>query len=207
MACSSFTTAILRSPSIWAYRAALTSSATSSVMGGMASAGFSAGRSDWPETPSPPGTGAATAAGTGSPAGSDKSAARSISSTERGFSEEPAGTAAMPAVSGSSPSSTAAGPSGFCCTGTGTGVSTTFSTTTVRAVRLKETPTISSRTNASAPSVQQAMPNARSRAFFSGGRDSLIRHPRHPSGQACRRTPELLHSQLPHPGKGKEGPS
>ena len=40
---------------LWAYRAALTSSATSSVMGGMASAGFSAGRGDWPETPSPPG--------------------------------------------------------------------------------------------------------------------------------------------------------
>lgn len=165
-------------------------------MGGITSSGFSAGR-DAPLAESPP-PATAAATGTESAAGSDKSASRSISSTERGFSEGDAGTSAICTVSSAAPSSTTpAGRSGFSRAGTGTGFSTTFSTTTVRTDRLKETPTISNRTNASPPSVQQATPNARSLAPFSGGRDSLIRHvPRPPAGQAARRHQEFLHNPL-----------
>ena len=176
MACSSLSTATFRSPSIWAYLAALTRAATSSVMAGITSSGFSAGNADWAETaPAFPVGEEGTAEGISS--GSARSAARSISSTERGLTAE-FGWSGIPAGSSSAASApvSADAAGDATATGCGTGTCTTFSTTTVLPDRLKETPTISRSTKAIPPNVQQAMPNARSRPFFAWGGNLLIQH-------------------------------
>ena len=212
MACSSLSTATFRSPSIWAYLAALTRAATSSVMAGITSSGFSDGSAGWEETASAlPAGEAETAEGVSS--GSARSAARSISSTERGLTTEFGGSeiAAGPSSAASSPVPAETG-GGATTTGCGTGTCTTFSTTTVLPDRLKETPTISRSTKAIPPNVQQATPNARSRPFFALGEILLIHqdpywHQRSSLARKLLPPPELLHNQSPLPGSAPAGPS